>query len=75
MVHMPKTSKKISDVLRAAIISAPVSRYRISKDTGLAASAVSKFVNKKMGLDIRTADILAEYLGLELVKSKRSKGR
>jgi hypothetical protein len=70
---MAHAAKKVSDKLRAAILAAPVTRYRISKDTGVNASVLSKFVNRKTGLDGSTIDALAEYLGLELIE--RKKGR
>ena len=68
---MANASKKLSDKIRAAILAAPVSRYRIAKDTGIFASVLSRFVNKKKGLDLSTADVLAEYLNLELVEVKK----
>jgi len=71
---MAKASKQVSDKLRAAILAAPVTRYRISADTGVHASVLSKFVNGKTGLDLSTVDVLAAYLNLELVEIKR-KGR
>ena len=64
---MAKHPRTVSDQLRAAIEAAPVSRYRIAKETGLEQSALSRFVRGKAGLDLSTVDRLAEYLGLELM--------
>ena len=60
----------VSDRLRAAIVAAKaagVSRYRISRETGLEQSALSRFVNGKTGLDTGSVDKLAAFLGLDLV--------
>jgi hypothetical protein len=70
---MAHAGKRVSDKLRAAILGAPVTRYRIAKDAGVGESILSKFVNRKTGLDGATIDVLAEYLGLELIE--RKKGR
>ena len=56
----------ISEQLRKAIVDAGISRYRISQETGIAESTLSRFVNGKAGLTMELADTLAEYLGLTL---------
>ncbi len=70
----------VSEQLRAAILAAAetgVTRYRISKETGVEQSALSRFVHGKVGLDLSSVDKLAAYLGLELVYSAapKQKGR
>ena len=73
---MKKRRKKprwISDQLRRAIEDHPVSRYRISKDTGIDATVLSKFVRGERGVSLDTFDVLCEYLGLEL--RPRGKGK
>ena len=67
----------ITERLRGAIESAGVTRYRIAKETGVSEAALSRFVHGKQGLDLSSADKLAAYLGLELVKLEplKSKGR
>jgi transcriptional regulator with XRE-family HTH domain len=62
---------QLSDALRAAIRRAPVSRYRIASETGVAESALSRFVSGERSLDLTSVDKLAAYLGLELVETKR----
>jgi transcriptional regulator with XRE-family HTH domain len=62
----------VSDTLREAIRNASVSRYRIACDTGIAESALSRFVSGKRSLDLTSVDKLCEYLGLELVTVKQS---
>jgi transcriptional regulator with XRE-family HTH domain len=68
---VPKKQYTISGQLRAAILAAPVTQYRIGKETDIAASVLSRFVNGKSGLDLPTVDRLCGYLGLEL----QSKGK
>ena len=65
---MPRRPSTVSDQLRRAILSAPVTRYRISKETGVSEAALSRFVHRKQYLDLSSVDKLAAYLGLELVK-------
>ncbi|HEX8914160.1 MAG TPA: helix-turn-helix transcriptional regulator [Humisphaera sp.] len=65
-----KRRPAVSDRLRAAIVAAKaagVSRYRISRATGVEQSALSRFVNGKAGLDVGSVDKLAAFLGLDLV--------
>ena len=78
MKKLPGTA--VTDQLRAAIAAAAeagVTRYRISKETGVEQSALSRFVHGKVGLDLSSVDKLAAYLGLELVQkaSTNRKGR
>lgn len=64
------TTTTISDQLRAAIAAAGergVTRYRISKETGVEQAALSRFVRGRQGLDLSSVDRLATYLGLRLV--------
>jgi len=66
----------ISERLRAAILTAGESRYRIAQETGVAEAMLSRFVNRKTNLTLRAVDVLAAYLGLDLLPTKRkSKGR
>jgi transcriptional regulator with XRE-family HTH domain len=65
---MGKRSATLSQQLRAAILSAPVSRYRIAKEAGVSQAVLSRFVNGETGLRMAIADRLAQYLKLELRK-------
>jgi len=67
----------VLDQLRKRIKQGEVSRYRISQDTGIDQAALSRFVNGKTGLNVTTAEILADYLGLEIIvrKKRPQKGR
>ena len=67
--------QKLSDQVRQAIRDAGVSQYRISQQTGIDASALSKFVRgQRAGLSMESLDQLGEYLGLTITARKR-KGR
>ena len=63
----------MSEQLRQAINTSQFSRYRISKETGVSQAALSRFMSGERSLTLDTVDVLADFLGLELV-SKR-KGR
>jgi transcriptional regulator with XRE-family HTH domain len=68
---MPK--KPLSDQIREAIQNAGVSRYRISKATGITEAALSRFLHGKSGISLDTLDILGEYLGLDITARKTPK--
>jgi len=52
-----------------------MSRYRISKESGVAASQLSRLVNGERGLSIEAMERVAEVLGFEIVlRRKRSGG-
>ena len=65
--------KTVSEQLRAAILSADVTRYRIAEDTGVSEAVLSRFVNGMRGLDGSSIDKLAAYLDLELVPRSRKR--
>lgn len=68
-----KLQSNLSDVLRAAIRQCGLTPYRISKDTGLVVTSIIRFVEGETSLRLDKADVLAEYLGLELVKKRKAK--
>jgi plasmid maintenance system antidote protein VapI len=65
---MATRAKTLSEQLRAAILSAPVSRYRMAKEAGVSEAVLSRFVNGETGLRMAIADRLAVYFKLELRK-------
>jgi transcriptional regulator with XRE-family HTH domain len=65
-----KPKPMMTDVLKAAIQESGVSRYRIAKDTGILETSLSRFMAGETSLRLDKADVLAEYLGLDLVKRK-----
>ena len=68
---MPK--KPISEQIRDAISNAEVSRYRISKETGISEPVLSRFLKGKAGISLDTLDTLGEYLGLDITTRKTPK--
>lgn len=65
----------LSEQLRDAIEKAGVSRYEISKATGVSQSTLSKFVlGTRPGLSFDAMDRVGEYLGLVIVKKQPKRG-
>lgn len=62
--------KPISEALREAIEKSDTSRYRMSKDLGIAEATLSRFVSGKGGLRLKAIDAVCAYLGLKLVADK-----
>ena len=65
--------QKLSDQLREAIRNADCSCYRISLETGVDASVLSKFLSGERGVSLDSADLLCEFLDLEITKRRRRK--
>ncbi len=68
-----------SEQLRRAVEQSDLTRYRISKQTGIVQSILSRFVNQGAGLSMDSVDKLCECLELRLVSEdkplKKRKGR
>ncbi len=62
--------KRLSEQLREAIVKADVSRYRISLETGVDQTALSKFVLGRRGLSLEAMDAIGLYLGLSITTSR-----
>ena len=65
-----KPKPTMTDVLKAAIEQCGVTRYRIAKDTGILETSLSRFMAGETSLRLDKADVLADYLRLELTKRK-----
>lgn len=63
----------ILEQLAEAIEDSGVTRYRISKDTGVNQSVLLRIVKGTGGCNLETLDTLSAYLGLELrpIKTER----
>ena len=70
---MAKTAKNIEDQLRQAIIKSGMSRYRLSKLTGVDDAVLCNFVNRKRSVTMTTAAKLAKALELELTPKKKGR--
>jgi antitoxin component HigA of HigAB toxin-antitoxin module len=66
---------ELLNMMRTAMESRGQSRYRISKETGIAESVLSRFMSRETALTVETVERLADYLGLEIVlRPKRGRG-
>lgn len=67
----------LSDQIRRAVAASGLTRYRISKITGIDQAVLSRFMAGKVGLSMSALDRLAEALELEVVarKQRKTKGR
>jgi transcriptional regulator with XRE-family HTH domain len=61
----------LSEQLRRAITTSGLSRYEISKATGVSQSTLSKFVLRQRGISIEAMDSVGKLLGLAIVRSKK----
>lgn len=68
-------SRTITSSLQSAIESSNESRYAISRSAGVQESSLSLFVRGRRSLRLDKVDLLAEYLGLELVKRGADRSR
>jgi hypothetical protein len=57
----------ISDQLRSCIHNAPISRYRISKITGVPEAVLSRFMAGKSGMSLVTIDKIGKVLNLSII--------
>ena len=64
--RMAKVRLKLSDQVRRAVDASGLSRYRISKELGVAESTMSRFMAGKGGLSMEHLDALAALLGLNI---------
>lgn len=62
----------ISEELRNAILKSKLTRYAIAVGSGIDHAVLRRFMNGERDIKLRTADQIAAFLGLELVKRKRS---
>lgn len=69
----PKATERLSDQLRELIERAPMTRYRISKLTGISQAVLCKFVQGERGISTESWDRLGMCLGLRLVAEVSTK--
>lgn len=73
-------SGPVASCIRSIIAAAaagpnPVSRFEISRQTGIEESALSRFMTGERGLSMKALDALFEYFGLEITKKGESHER
>ncbi len=61
----------ISESLRTAILNSKKSRYAIARGSQVDHAVLRRFMNRERDIKLKTAEHLAEYLDLELVKKRR----
>jgi transcriptional regulator with XRE-family HTH domain len=65
--------KPFSEQLREAVQRSELTRYAISKETGIAQSILARFVNDSAGLSLANVDKLCEVLGVGLSAAPKRK--
>ena len=77
MERMRKQTTDLAKALRAALAAADMSRFELSKRSGVSYSVIHRFFGGDRDLTLRTASKLADVLGLELrpVRRGKRKGR
>ena len=66
-----KRSKLVSDQVRQAIDDSGLTRYRISKETGISETALALFYNGQRGLSMKALNALGEYLELTIIMRRK----
>ena len=69
---------KLLNQIREAIEAGDKTRYRLSKETSIPQSQLSRFMTGEKGLSFDAMERLAEALGLEIIirpKRRQAKGR
>lgn len=63
----------ILETIKNEIEKSGLSRYRISKDTGVDQATLSRLMSSGRGISVETADMLFEYFGIEVRPKKAGK--
>ncbi len=61
--------------LRSALEASGVSRYRLSAESGVSQSHLSRFVSGESGCSVENAERIADALGLEIVLRPKRRTR
>ncbi|HEY2841809.1 MAG TPA: helix-turn-helix transcriptional regulator [Pirellulales bacterium] len=69
----PTPKAPLTDALKAAIQHSGLTRYEIAKRTGVPPTSLMRFLRGDTSLRLDKADAVADCLGLELVKKRKSK--
>ena len=64
-----KSESPVTDEVRRALAESPLSRYEISRQTGIEQSALARFLSGERGLWTVTLDRLVPVLGLKIVST------
>lgn len=63
----------LSEQLRKALLSSKKTKYAIAVGSGIDHAVLRRFIKGERDIKLKTAESLAEYLGLELAKKKSKK--
>lgn len=63
----------LAESLKAAILTSKQSRYAIARGSQIDHAVLRRFMNGERDIKLKTAESLASYLDLELVKKKKKK--
>ena len=63
----------MSEQVRRAIDASGMSRYRISKELGIAESTLSRFMSGQTGLSMEYLDALADLLDLNITVGRKGR--
>ena len=68
---------RLLNAIKKAVETSGKTKYRIAKESGVAASQLTRLMSGERGLSIESLEHLADYLGLEVVirPKRRRKGR
>jgi transcriptional regulator with XRE-family HTH domain len=72
---VPVSRRAISEQLRGAILDRGLTAYRLGRETGIDPGLIQRFINGDRDIRMKTADALAEALGLRLADGPRGRGR
>jgi cyanate lyase len=67
----PRRSKLLADQVRQAIDDSGLTRYRISKETGISETALALFYNGQRGLSTNALNKLGECLQLTITLGRK----
>lgn len=70
-----KLSEKLSEQIRNAVLMSDKTRYAIAVGSGIDHAVLRRFMRGERDIKLKTAEQLAEYLGLELVQKKKPKAK
>ena len=70
---MPTNKETFSEQLRRVIRESGISNYALSQKTGIAQSALSRFMRKQSSLTLDSVDRLAVLLNLKITHESPSK--
>ena len=72
---MAKKKDDFEEQMKKAIDAYGISRYQLSKESGVSESQLSLFMSGQRSLTLKSAGKIAEVIGLEIRSTKRKRGQ